>query len=184
MQRLLAPLPLAVICAVIALIGLLGYGLASKGGDSAIDEALARGEREQAPALALPRLEGGGEASLARYRGRVVVLNFWASWCEPCRAESPLLERWHRRISTRGGTVLGVDVLDVTSDARRFAREYRLSYPIVRDRDGGSLRDFGVVGYPESVVIDRRGRVAAVKRGPVDDAWLRSRVTSLLREPA
>jgi cytochrome c biogenesis protein CcmG, thiol:disulfide interchange protein DsbE len=184
MRRLLAPLPIAVICAVVALIALLAYGLASKEGDSAIDEAVARGDREPAPALALPRLEGGGEESLARYRGRVVVLNFWASWCEPCRAESPLLERWHRRIAGQGGTVLGVDVLDVTSDARRFAREYRLSYPIVRDRDGGSLRDFGVVGYPESVVVDRRGRIAAVKRGPVDDDWLRLRVTPLLREPA
>ena len=61
---------------------------------------------------------GGGDASLADYRGKVVVLNFWASWCEPCKAESPLLERWHRRISSRGGTVLGVDMLDITDDAR------------------------------------------------------------------
>jgi len=182
MRRLLAPLPIAVICAVVALVALLAYGLASKEGDSGIDQALARGEREPAPAVRLPRLEGGGQGSLASFRGRVVVLNFWASWCEPCRKESPLLERWHRRIAKRGGTVLGVDVLDVSSDARRFVREYGLSYPMLRDREGASQREFGVVGYPESVVIDRMGRIAAVKRGPVDDAWLRRVLPPLLAE--
>jgi len=182
MRRLLAPLPIAVICAVVALVALLAYGLASKEGDSGIDQALARGEREPAPAVRLPRLEGGGQGSLASFRGRVVVLNFWASWCEPCRKESPLLERWHRRIAKRGGTVLGVDVLDVSSDARRFVREYGLSYPMLRDREGASQREFGIVGYPESVVIDRMGRIAAVKRGPVDDAWLRRVLPPLLAE--
>ena len=182
MRRLLAPLPIAVICAVVALVALLAYGLASKEGDSGIDQALARGEREPAPAVRLPRLEGGGQGSLASFRGRVVVLNFWASWCEPCRKESPLLERWHRRIAKRGGTVLGVDVLDVSSDARGFVREYGLSYPMLRDREGDSQREFGVVGYPESVVIDRKGRIAAVKRGPVDDAWLRRVLPPLLAE--
>ena len=77
-----------------------------------------RGERPAAPALRCRRSTGSGRGSLADYRGKVVVLNFWASWCEPCRTESPLLERWHRRLAARGGTVLGVDVLDVSSDAR------------------------------------------------------------------
>jgi cytochrome c biogenesis protein CcmG, thiol:disulfide interchange protein DsbE len=184
MRRMLAPLPIAVICAVVALLVLLAYGLASKQGDSGIDQAVARGERDPAPALRLTRLDGGGRQSLADYRGKVVVLNFWASWCDPCRRESPLLERWHGKISKRQGTVLGVDVRDVTSDARTFVRRYRLSYPMLRDREGGSQGDYGVVGYPESVVIDRRGRIAAVKRGPVDDAWLRLHVEPLLKESA
>ena len=184
MRRLLAPAPIALICLMAGVVALLAYGLVSKRPDSGIEQALARGDRASAPALALPRLDGRGGGSLAGFRGRVVVLNFWASWCEPCRRESPLLERWHRRISARGGTVLGVDVLDVTSDARRFVREYRLSYPMLRDREGDSQRAFGVVGYPESVVIDRRGRVAAVKRGPVDEAWLRRHVDPLLGEAA
>jgi cytochrome c biogenesis protein CcmG, thiol:disulfide interchange protein DsbE len=184
MRRLLAPVPLAVICVAGALVALLAYGLASKDPDSDIEQALARGERKPAPALALPRLDGGGRATLAGYRGRVVVLNFWASWCEPCRRESPLLERWHRRISRRGGTVLGVDALDVTSDARRFVRDFRLTYPMLRDREGDSAADYGLTGYPESVVIDRRGRIAAVRRGPVDDTWLRKHLPRLLEEPA
>ena len=184
MRRLLAPVPLAVIAIVVALVALLAYGLASKSPDSSIDQAVARGDREAAPGLALPRLSGAGKESLASYRGKVVVVNFWASWCEPCRAESPLLERWHKRIAARGGTVLGVDLLDVTSDARAFVRRYGLSYPIVRDREGGSQHDYGVVGYPESVVVDRKGRIAAVKRGPVDDAWLQAHLPRLLAEPA
>jgi cytochrome c biogenesis protein CcmG/thiol:disulfide interchange protein DsbE len=182
MRRLLSPIPIAVIIGVAALVGLLAYGLGANEPDRGIERALARGERKPAPAVELPRLSGGGKEALADYRGKVVVLNFWASWCDPCRAESPLLERWHKRITRRGGTVLGVDVLDVSSDAREFIREYDLSYPMLRDRDGDALDDFGVVAYPETFVIDRRGRIAASRRGPVDERFLRERVAPLLRE--
>jgi cytochrome c biogenesis protein CcmG, thiol:disulfide interchange protein DsbE len=179
---LLSPIPIAVIVALAALLGLLAYGLSSNEPDRGIEDALARGERTPAPRVELPRLAGEGRRSLADYRGQVVVLNFWASWCDPCRTESPLLERWHRRVARRGGTVLGVDVLDVSSDARAFVREYGLSYPMLRDRDGDSLEDFGVVAYPETFVIDRRGRIAASRRGPVDERFMRERVVPLLRE--
>jgi cytochrome c biogenesis protein CcmG/thiol:disulfide interchange protein DsbE len=182
MRRLLSPISIAVIVGVAALVGLLAYGLSANEPDREIERSLAKGERRPAPTVELPRLSGGGSGALADYRGKVVVLNFWASWCEPCRAESPLLERWHGRISKRGGTVLGVDVLDVTSDAREFIRQYDLSYPMLRDRDGDALEDFGVVAYPETFVIDRRGRIAASRRGPVDERFLRKRVAPLLRE--
>jgi cytochrome c biogenesis protein CcmG, thiol:disulfide interchange protein DsbE len=183
-KSLRSPVAITVIVAVVGLLALLAYGVSQNQPDRGIDRALARGERKPAPAFDLPRLHGGGRASLAAYRGKVVVLNFWASWCEPCRSESPLLERWHRRISRRGGTVLGVDVLDVASDARGFARQYRLSYPLLRDGDGNALGDWGVVAYPETFVLDRRGRIAANRRGPVDEAFMRERVAPLLRERA
>src|SRR5215212_2977877 len=112
MRRLLSPVPIAVLVGVIALLALLAYGVSSTGHDASIEQALAGGERPRAPALTLPRLDGRGSASLADFRGRVVVLNYWASWCDPCRAESPLLERWQQRMASRGGTVLGIDVLD------------------------------------------------------------------------
>jgi cytochrome c biogenesis protein CcmG, thiol:disulfide interchange protein DsbE len=169
-----------VLIGVCALIGLLVYGVKATGRGHTLDDAIARGQRPAAPAVALPRLEGGARAALADYRGTVVVLNYWASWCTPCRQESPLLERWHRRLAKGGGTVLGVDSLDVTADARAFVREFGLTYPMLRDRDGDTQKRFGVTGYPETLVVDRRGRIAALQRGPVDDAFLRRTVLPLL----
>jgi cytochrome c biogenesis protein CcmG/thiol:disulfide interchange protein DsbE len=180
MRRALSPVPIAVICVLGALVALLAYGLAQNEPDRAVDEALARGERKPAPALELPRLEGGGRAALADYRGQVVVLNFWASWCEPCRDESPLLQRWHRRMQGRGGTVLGVDMYDVTGPAQNFIDEYGLTYPMLKDKDGEGVKQFGVVAYPETFVIDPQGRIAAVQRGPVDDEFMRRSVAPLL----
>ena len=182
MRRLLAPIPIAVICAVVALLALLSYGIAQNEPDRTVDRAVAAGQRDPAPSLDLPRLEGTGRASLADYRGKVVVLNFWASWCEPCRQESPLLERWHRRMRGQDATVLGVDALDVASDARAFVREHALTYPMLRDGGGETRGRFGIAGFPETFVIDRQGRIAAVQRGPVTERFMREHVAPLLGE--
>jgi cytochrome c biogenesis protein CcmG, thiol:disulfide interchange protein DsbE len=184
MRRALSPISLAVVLVLGALIALLAYGLSSNEPDRSVEESLSRGEAEPAPHLELPRLSGTGTGSLADYRGKVVVLNVWASWCKPCRDESPLLQRWHTRMAAKGGMVLGVDVLDVDSDARDFVREFRLTYPQLRDGDGDVLEDYGVIQYPETFVIDRQGRIVAVQRGPVDDGFMRKRVAPLLREGA
>jgi cytochrome c biogenesis protein CcmG/thiol:disulfide interchange protein DsbE len=85
-------------------------------------------------------------------------------------------------MTKRDGTVLGVDVLDVTVDAEEFIAEYGLTYPMLKDKDGDALESFGVVAYPETFVIDRDGRIAAVKRGPVDEAFMRAEVAPLLEE--
>jgi cytochrome c biogenesis protein CcmG, thiol:disulfide interchange protein DsbE len=183
-SRLLRPLPIVVLIAVFALLGLLAYGVASKSPSDSIDARLAQGERVVAPTPAWPALAGRRGLSLADYRGRVVVLNFWASWCVPCRQEASLLERWQRNMAPRGGTVLGVDVLDVTSDAQSFVRQFGITYPIARDRDGSTLKSFQVLGYPETLVIDRRGRIAATRRYPVDERFLDQAVLPLLREHA
>ncbi len=184
MKRSLPPVAtVAAVLGVLALVGLLVYGLSQNEPDRGIDKALARGERKEAPDFELERLSGAGKSSLSDYRGKVVLLNFWASWCEPCRAESPLLDRWQERLAAGAeGTVLGVDVLDVSDDARRFVREYDLGYPMLRDGEGKVLGSYGVVAYPETFVIDRRGRIAASRRGPVDEAFLRREVLPLLRE--
>jgi cytochrome c biogenesis protein CcmG/thiol:disulfide interchange protein DsbE len=182
MRRLLAPIPIAVLVASVALVALLAYGLASNEPDRGIDQALGSGGREQAPEVELPQLGGGADASLADYRGKVVVLNFWASWCDPCKAESPLLQRWHERLAKQGGLVLGVDVQDLSGDARAFVDEYRLTYPMLRDGPGDLRDDFGILGLPETFVVDRQGRIAAVQRGVVDDEFMRERVLPLLGE--
>ena len=96
--------------------------MASQGSDTSIDDAVSKGERVEAPNASLPLLGGRGESSLAAYRGKVVVLNFWASWCPPCIDELPLLERTQRRIARRGGTVLGVNYKDIPEDALALSR--------------------------------------------------------------
>jgi len=181
MHRLRSPFVIAALVGVTALLGLLVYGLSHNSPDRAIEDSLAEGRREPAPGFELPRLQGGGRRTLADYRGKVVVLNVWGSWCDPCRSESPLLERWHKRISRDGkGTLLGVDVLDNTPDAKAFIAQYGLTYPQLKDPEDELRGDYGVAGVPETIVIDPRGRVAAVKRGPVDDAFMRSEVAPLL----
>jgi len=179
---MVSPLPLAVGLAVIALVALLVYGVNTSGPSRTLDDRLAQGQRPVAPALRLTELSSGTPRALADFRGKVVVLNVWASWCPPCKAESPLLERWHRKMRPLGGTVLGVDTLDIKGDALSFIRKHNLTYPQLNDRDGNSIKKLGTAQYPESFVIDKQGRIRALIRGEVDDAWMRAHVMPLLTE--
>jgi cytochrome c biogenesis protein CcmG/thiol:disulfide interchange protein DsbE len=175
---------LIAIGATTALLVLLVYGVATEGTDSSIDDAVASGERPPAPRQSLELLGGSGEGSLADHRGDVVVLNFWASWCPPCVDELPLLEETHRSIESGGATVLGVNYKDIPEDALGFVSSYRLSFPSLRDGDGEYGERFATRGIPETFVIDRRGRIAAVRRGPIDERWLDQTLPPLLAEGA
>lgn len=160
---------------MLAVVGLLVFGLASKG-----SSGVAVGD--PAPASPLPRLEGGGTGSLADYRGRWVLVNFWASWCDPCREEAPALERFQRRYGGSRFTVLGIDSRDLSSDGRAFVRLYGLSYPQLRDGDGASAEDFGTSGVPETFLVDPAGKVRLLIRGPVGEEYLREVVAPMLEE--
>jgi len=181
-SRLLRPVPLVALAGVLALVALLAYGVASKREDTSIDTQLAAGKRPVPEATGFAKLDGGGSVPLSSYKGKVVVLNFWASWCPPCRDEAPLLERWHRKLQRQQASVVGVDVLDVTGDAKAFIREHGLSYPQLRDADGSKLKRFDIVGYPETIVLDRQGRIAATSRGTVDDRFFQEQVMPLVKE--
>jgi cytochrome c biogenesis protein CcmG/thiol:disulfide interchange protein DsbE len=174
--------PIAIAAA--ALIALLTYGVTTSGVDTSLEEALLDGERLEAPVEDLPRLGADGTGSLAEHRGKVVVLNVWASWCEPCRDEMPLLQRTHEEIEADGGLVLGVDTQDATGPALDFLRELDITFPSLRDRDREYGRAFDVVAYPETFLIDRRGRIAAMRRGPVTEEWLEAELAPLLEERA
>jgi len=154
------------VVAVVAVIALLGFGLSSKGGS-----AVAVGQ--QAPDGSLERLGSSGTARISDYRGHWTLVNFWASWCQPCRSEAPLLERFWREHGGKGTVVLGVDLDDNTDDAGRFVDEFGLTYPQLRSADGANWRDeYGMTGFPESFLLDPDGHLAVIRRGPVTESVL------------
>lgn len=158
---------------MLAVVGLLVFGLVSKGSSGVT-------VGEAAPTAPLPRLEGGGEESLTAYRGRWVLVNFWASWCVPCKDEAPALEAFQHKHGGDRFTVLGIDSRDLSGDGREFAERYGLSYPQLRDGNGDAAHDYGTTGVPENFLIDPRGRVRLLVRGPVTEEYLRDSVAPLL----
>jgi cytochrome c biogenesis protein CcmG, thiol:disulfide interchange protein DsbE len=125
----------------------------------------------RAPAFSLPRLEGKGSLSLASFRGKTVVLNFFASWCAPCKREAPELESLWRRYRSEGVVVLGVDSGDARGDARRFLAAHGVTYPIAFD-PGEKLAQgpYALPGLPVTYVIDPAGRIVGTPvLGPVSD---------------
>ena len=159
--------------AVLAVIGLLGFGLLSKGKAS-----IAIGD--PVPDKTLPNLEGGGEGSIADYRGRWVLVNLWASWCDPCRAEAPVLEEFSN--DHPGTTVLGINVQDNSDDAIAFVREHRLTYPELRSVGDERTEAFGSSGVPENFLVDPTGHLALIWRGVVDRTFLVEHVAPLIGE--
>jgi len=174
-RRLVVPVVSVVLG--VALVALLVYGLAAKAPRQSLDRALAAGGRPVAPTRGLPVLDAGTRRSLSAYRGQVVVLNFWASWCESCKAEVPMLEAAQRTLSRHRATVLGVTYQDAVPDARSFVTQHGMTYPQLRDVDGSFARLYGTDALPESFLIDRRGRVALISRGPIAAPFLRAAET-------
>ena len=171
MKRLVIPIVAGVVA--LSLIGLLAYGLVSRSTDDTIEQAVARGAFPPAPSSALPVLGGAGMQSVAGLRGKVVVLNFWASWCTPCKAEAPVLDRAHRVLQRSGkGTVLGVTYDDSTTASMQFVKDHGMSFPNVRDVGTKLAERYGTRNVPETFVIDRDGRIVALARGQIDQAFI------------
>ncbi len=143
---------------VLIILGLLATALTRHQQTLAVGAALARGETPPVPAVTLPAFDGP-PVSLAALRGHPVVLNFWASWCIPCRDEAPFLEGMWREFHSRGLIVLGVDTQDLEAPARAFIKQYGITYPNVRDPDGSVGRLFGTTGVPETFFINADGRI-------------------------
>ena len=143
---------------------------------------------QTAPAVDLPLLtssqDTGAKLSLAQLRGKVVYLDFWASWCGPCRMSFPQLEQLRQDLSPRGFEVLAVNVDEFKADALEFLEEIPVSYPVVRDGEGLTPRAYGILGMPTGYLIDRSGVVRLVHQGfrKHDGAKLRAEIIELLGE--
>jgi cytochrome c biogenesis protein CcmG/thiol:disulfide interchange protein DsbE len=158
-RRVKLVLQAAAVSVVALLVALLGWRVAQQEEGRNLSGALEAGKRPAAPHFTLPTLEGDGTISLADYRGKAVVLNFWASWCGPCKTEAPLFQSAWERYRSRGLVVLGIDAQDFRSDAQRFVERYGLTYPIAHDRNGSTLGRFGLTGFPETWFVGRDGRL-------------------------
>jgi cytochrome c biogenesis protein CcmG, thiol:disulfide interchange protein DsbE len=132
------------------------------------------------------RTVDGHPVSLAELRGRVILLNFWATWCLECRPEMPALERLHRELAPQGLTVMGVNTREGVTAVRDYARELGLTFALVLDLNGDIGRTYGVIGIPTTFLIGRDGRAVALAVGP--RAWggapAREVLRVLLAEPA
>jgi thiol-disulfide isomerase/thioredoxin len=143
------------------------------------------GNRERAPALAGTGLDGGHVSLRTVSHGDIVFVNVWASWCTPCRTESPLLARSAAALSARGVRFLGIDETDPPAAARAFVRRTGATYPQLVDPDGRLLRTLRMLpqrGIPSTLVVDRHGRIAGRVIGRITAADIRAVVDRLEHE--
>jgi cytochrome c biogenesis protein CcmG, thiol:disulfide interchange protein DsbE len=155
------------IVAAVVLVAVLGVAWAAIG-------AMGSGTLGQdpfgraAPPFTRPKLNGKGTISLADLRGHPVVLNFWASWCGPCKQEAPLLAQAEKEWRKQGVVFLGVDSEDQTDNAKVFEGAYGISYESAFDPSGELADQYGVMGYPETFFLDAKGKIREKFIGPID----------------
>ncbi|HWO40326.1 MAG TPA: TlpA disulfide reductase family protein [Candidatus Eisenbacteria bacterium] len=128
----------------------------------------------------------GGTISLASQQGKVVLLNFWATWCAECRPEMPMFEQLHRQFAAQGLSVIGINAREGAAAIRVYSKELRLTFPLVLDPKGQINALYGVIGLPTTFVIDRDGRAVARAIGPREWSSVPARklIQELLDEPA
>jgi peroxiredoxin len=145
--------------------------------------ALAGSAGGPAPAFTLAS-RAGQDVSLAQYKGQVVMINFWASWCGPCRQEMPLLESIYRKYGKMGFTMIGVNVEPDSNAANEWLKATPVSFPILYDRDSKVSKLYDVAGMPSTVIIDRSGKLRVLHRGykPGDENEYLDSIRSLIRE--
>lgn len=158
-------------------------GLASSGtGKVALSKSSSLGYLQGATAPDFTfTLFDGTKLTLSNLRGKPVVLNFWASWCPPCREEAPALEKGWEVYKDKGVQFLGVDIQDTEKDARAFMKEFGITYPNGQDTGNGISTSYGITGVPETFFISKEGKITRHWIGPIEEKQLSSFIESLLQ---
>jgi cytochrome c biogenesis protein CcmG/thiol:disulfide interchange protein DsbE len=172
------------LAAVAGLLGLLVWDLVHGDPGAGFVSRVEAGKRPEVPALVLRRLgadAGASKLDLASLRGKAVVVNFWASWCHPCKQEAPRLESAWQKYRGQGVVVLGVDAQDVATDGRRFVSKHGVTYSNLADGAGSSLGHWGVTGFPETFFIDREGRATGHVSGEISAQELEDGIRTAMR---
>ena len=169
----------------IALFALLGWALVRSGGNpGGLGVNAELGEKpttsRQAGLFSLPTLDGNATLSLEDYRGNVVMLDFWSSWCPPCRVEAPVLSQVYREYADQPVEFIGIAIWDDEDAIRAFADEFQVTYPLVVDTKGRVALDYGVSGIPEKFFIDETGALQRSFVGPMSPEALRNILDEML----
>jgi thiol-disulfide isomerase/thioredoxin len=171
------------VCQVTTIVAALGLLLSGKAADARehLFEAMgmAKVPSKAAPNFTLSSADGQ-QVSLQQYRGKVVFLNFWATWCIPCREEMPALERLHQKYQSQDLAVLSIDLKESADQVKAFFQKHGLSFPALLDQDGSVFRDYLVAGMPTTYLIGRDGIMLA--RGVGGRDWTRSEALQLIQE--
>jgi len=134
---------------------------------------------EPAPAFSLPSVDGK-TLSLAAFKGKPVYINFYATWCGPCNEEAPVIGKFYQQYKARGLTVLGIDELESPDKAKSFLTKYHLAYPAVVDGDGKAGKDYGALGLPVHIFVDRSGVVKTYRLGEMDADEIEAAIKGIL----
>jgi len=169
----------AAVAGVVALAAVLVWRLSHQ--DNSTAKAVLHNKIVPAPAFRLSRLGGGPPLTLASFRGKAVVINFWSSECGPCKQEMPRLQSAAQRWAANGAVVVGVDTIDSHRAAQDFARKHGVNYPIGYDDVGELATRYGVAYTPTTFFVDRRGRIVKRVLGPVPTAELDTQIRRALR---
>lgn len=150
-RRFFTPFGLVVMLAAVLMVAVVGWGI--------YQNEQSQPESGPAPDFDLPLLGAEGNFKLSDYRGEVVVINFWGSWCGPCRVEAPMLQQMYEDYQSQGVVFLGIAVKDIERDSLAYIEEFGITYPNVMDKGGQTEKDYRTQGVPETFVVGKDGEI-------------------------